>query len=40
MFNVIFCIVLSVVYYLNVKFSTLIASVGEEMAGFSAIDYS
>ena len=27
-------------YYLNVRFSRLITSVGEQRAGFSAIDYS
>ena len=27
-------------YYLNVSFNILITSVGEERAGFSAIDYS
>ena len=32
--------VLSVVYYLNVSYSSLSTSVEEERAGFSAIDYS
>ena len=40
MFYVAFCIALSVVYYLNVNFSSLMNSVGEERAGFSDIDYS
>ena len=40
MFNVVYCIVESVVYYLNVSFSRLITSVGEVRAGFSAIEYS
>ena len=29
-----------VVYYLNVSLSGFISSIGEERAGFSAIDYS
>ena len=37
---IVFCKVYSVVYYYNVSFSGFITSVGEERAGFSAIDYS
>ena len=40
MFNVVFCIALSVVFYLNVNFSRLFTSVQEERAGVSAIDNS
>ena len=37
---VVFCFWYSVVFYSNVSFSGLIISVGEERAGFSAIEYS
>ena len=40
MFCVVFCIAYSVVNHLNVSFSGLITSVGEERADFSPIDYS
>ena len=40
MLNVVFCIALSLVYYLNVSFSRLINSAGLERASFSPIDHS